>query len=228
MFDYRVELLKQYQQLLLEWKNNNMLYNSLEFYKVYNGDVENSHLVISLIGNQGMKNDIMTSWWTPTKYFLLGNMKGYRVELTEYLIKIIPKENDRDILQEKLSEIRYGKDSGKIIDEEVVEAFVDFLGAVYSIGNITNAALTTKGGALDNWDSKLDNIKKSFTSVGEWKKYVEDNCFEDYFKDEEYNVIIPFWSYGASKLAQATDKDWLEYFVNVKNRIELREKRFSK
>ena len=38
--DYRLELLKEYRELLLNWDNNNMLYNSLKFYKIYNGDVE--------------------------------------------------------------------------------------------------------------------------------------------------------------------------------------------
>ena len=36
--------------------------------------------------------------------------------------------------------------------------------------------------------------------------------------------IIPFWSYGPSKLANATDKDRKEYFENAKRMIEERDK----
>ena len=71
VMDYRLELLKEYRELLLNWDNNNMLYNSLKFYKIYNGDVEHSELVSTLLCREtGKKNDIMTSWWKPTKYFL--------------------------------------------------------------------------------------------------------------------------------------------------------------
>lgn len=229
--DYRVELLAQYHQLFTEWDKNNSLYNTLMFSKLYNDHVENSEIVVGIMGNQNMRNDIMTSWWTPTKYFLFHNTKESRLKLTQYLLENISKENDVNVLQKELSEIRYGKNSNEKIDVSVIKAFMKFLGSIYAIGNMTNAAVTTRGGALDNWDAKLTNIKglKRYSSKQKWKKYVEDNYFQDYFdeNDKEYSKVCPFWSYGSSKLADATDNAWKEYFENVSHKIELREKRIN-
>ena len=111
--DYRVELLAQYHQLFTEWDKNNSLYNTLMFSKLYNDHVENSEIVVGIMGNQNMRNDIMTSWWTPTKYFLFHNTKESRLKLTQYLLENISKKNDVNVLQKELSEIRYGKNSNK-------------------------------------------------------------------------------------------------------------------
>lgn len=55
--------------------------------------------------------------------------------------------------------------------------------------------------------------------------YVKTNKFECYFVDKDpRKEIIPFWSYRPSKLANATDKDWKEYFENAKRMIEERDK----
>ncbi|MGN0494776.1 MAG: hypothetical protein ACI4GW_00975 [Lachnospiraceae bacterium] len=225
MIDYRIELLKEYQELLQNWEKNNILYNSLRFYQLYNGDVENSELVSRRLGkNNETKNDIMTSWWKPTKYFLLKNKKGNRDELTQQLLVHIPRENNVDNLQISLSQIRYSENLEKSIDKAVIDAFLDFLNSIYSLGNMTNAARTTTGGPLDNWDGKLLNIKRTYNEK-EWKKYVETNSFQDYFEDDQYSKIIPFWNYGGKKLAEASDEDWKEYFINVKKRIEQREQR---
>ena len=78
MKDCRRTLLDEFVKLSKDWDNNNMLYNSLMFSKLYPGDVENSVADASLMPKQSdekMRNDIMTSWWTPTKSFLLGNKK---------------------------------------------------------------------------------------------------------------------------------------------------------
>lgn len=78
MKDCRRTLLDEFVKLSKDWDNNNMLYNSLMFSKLYPGDVENSVADASLMPKQSdekMRNDIMTSWWTPTKIFLLGNKK---------------------------------------------------------------------------------------------------------------------------------------------------------
>ena len=50
----------------------------------------------------------------------------------------------------------------------------------------------------------------------------------DYENDDDYETILPFWNYGAKNLAAATDSDWKEYFINVKDRIEKRNKRLKK
>ncbi|MFR8844071.1 MAG: hypothetical protein ACLVGL_02860 [Waltera sp.] len=78
-----------------------MLYNSLMFSKLYPGDVENSVADASLMPKQSdekMRNDIMTSWWTPTKIFLLGNKKELMQKIKERiggsLIGGIPRETD--------------------------------------------------------------------------------------------------------------------------------------
>ena len=136
MKDCRRTLLDEFVKLSKDWDNNNMLYNSLMFSKLYPGDVENSVADASLMPEQSdekMRNDIMTSWGTPTKIFLLGNKK--------------------ELMQKSRKE------------------------------------------------------------------------FECYFVDKDpRKEIIPFWSYGPSKLANATDKDWKEYFENAKRMIEERDK----
>ena len=110
--DYRLELLKEYRELLLNWDNNNMLYNSLKFYKIYNGDVEHSELVSTLLCREtGKKNDIMTSWWKPTKYFLFRSIKGTRTELTDKLLSRIPEKADVEELRLSLSTIRYQEEN---------------------------------------------------------------------------------------------------------------------
>lgn len=229
VMDYRLELLKEYRELLLNWDNNNMLYNSLKFYKIYNGDVEHSELVSTLLCREtGKKNDIMTSWWKPTKYFLFRSIKGTRTELTDELLSRIPEKADVEELRLSLSTIRYQEENEQI-EEDVIIAFMDFLKVIYSLGNMTNSAFTTTGGPLDNWDAKLFNIKSQIKD-DEWKEYITHNCFQDFFdeNDDDYETILPFWNYGAKNLATATDSDWKEYFINVKDRIEKRNKRLKK
>ena len=150
MKDYRMELLKECeegecQKLYMEWNSNNMLYNSLMFSKLYPGDVENSVADASLMPKQSdekMRNDIMTSWWTPTKIFLLGNkkelMQKSRKELEEVLLERIPMGKDEEQLRESLSKIRHEK-TGEKIEKDVIDAFMGFLGSVYAVGNMTSA-----------------------------------------------------------------------------------------
>lgn len=238
MKDYRMELLKECeegecQKLYMEWNSNNMLYNSLMFSKLYSRDVEKSVSDASLMPKQSdekMRNDIMTSWWTPTKIFLLGNKKESRRELEKSLLeefrkKRIPMGKDEEQLRESLSKIRHEKTGGKI-EKDVIDAFMGFLGSVYAVGNMTSAAVTSRGGALDNWDAKLKNIHEKYIKEEKaWVDYVKTNKFECYFVDKDpRKEIIPFWSYGPSKLANATDKDWKEYFENAKRMIEERDK----
>lgn len=238
MKDYRMELLKECeegecQKLYMEWNSNNMLYNSLMFSKLYSRDVEKSVSDASLMPKQSdekMRNDIMTSWWTPTKIFLLGNKKESRRELEKSLLeefrkKRIPMGKDEEQLRESLSKIRHEK-TGEKIEKDVIDAFMGFLGSVYAVGNMTSAAVTSRGGALDNWDAKLKNIHEKYIKEEKaWVNYVKTNKFECYFVDKDpRKEIIPFWSYGPSKLANATDKDWKEYFENAKRMIEERDK----
>jgi hypothetical protein len=238
MKDYRMELLKECeegecQKLYMEWNSNNMLYNSLMFSKLYSRDVEKSVSDASLMPKQSdekMRNDIMTSWWTPTKIFLLGNKKESRRELEKSLLeefrkKRIPMGKDEEQLRESLSKIRHEK-TGEKIEKDVIDAFMGFLGSVYAVGNMTSAAVTSRGGALDNWDAKLKNIHEKYIKEEKaWVDYVKTNKFECYFVDKDpRKEIIPFWSYGPSKLANATDKDWKEYFENAKRMIEERDK----
>ena len=238
MKDYRMELLKECeegecQKLYMEWNSNNMLYNSLMFSKLYSRDVEKSVSDASLMPKQSdekMRNDIMTSWWTPTKIFLLGNKKESRRELEKSLLeefrkKRIPMGKDEEQLRESLSKIRHEK-TGEKIEKDVIDAFMGFLGSVYAVGNMTSAAVTSRGGALDNWDAKLKNIHENdIKEEAKWVDYVKTNKFECYFVDKDpHKEIIPFWSYGPSKLANATDKDWKEYFENAKRMIEERDK----
>lgn len=237
MKDYRMELLKECkegecQKLLEDWNSNNMLYNSLMFSKLYSRDVENSVSDASLMPKQSdknMRNDIMTSWWTPTKIFLLENkkelMQESRKELEEVLLEQIPMGKDEEQLRESLSKIRHEK-TGEKIEKDVIDAFMGFLGSVYAVGNMTSAAVTSRGGALDNWDAKLKNIHEKYIKEEKaWVDYVKTNKFECYFVDKDpRKEIIPFWSYGYSNLASATDADWMEYFSTVTKRIEERDK----
>ena len=132
---------------------------------------------------------------------------------------------DEEQLRESLSKIRNEK-TGEKIEKDVIDAFMGFLGSVYAVGNMTSAAVTSRGGALDNWDAKLKNIHEKYIKEEKaWVDYVKTNKFECYFVDKDpRKEIIPFWSYGPSKLANATDKDWKEYFENAKRMIEERDK----
>lgn len=232
VMDCRIQLLEEYcessaecRELLQTWNQNNMLFNSLRFYQVYNGDVESSALISPLIKGDGSKNDIMTSWWKPTKWFLFRTRNGKREELTKRLLAEIPREADTKKLRDSLSKLRYRNNKDKI-DIAVIEAFMDFLKAIYYLGNMTSSARAITGGALDNWDAKLSNIRSNCTEE-EWIQYVEQNEFQDYFRDNTYPEVITFWNYGPSKLSEASDDDWKEYFINVKERIEQRNKRLS-
>ena len=149
MKDCRRTLLDEFVKLSKDWDNNNMLYNSLMFSKLYPGDVENSVADASLMPKQSdekMRNDIMTSWWTPTKIFLLGNkkelMQKSRKELEEVLLERIPMGKDEEQLRESLSKIRHEK-TGEKIEKDVIDAFMGFLGSVYAVGNMTSAAVTS-------------------------------------------------------------------------------------
>lgn len=223
MKDCRRTLLDEFVKLSKDWDNNNMLYNSLMFSKLYPGDVENSVADASLMPKQSdekMRNDIMTSWWTPTKIFLLGNKKelmqnqgkNWRKSYWNGFLWGRMKSNSEKAYQ------KFGmKNRGKI-EKDVIDAFMGFLGSVYAVGNMTSAAVTSRGGALDNWDAKLKNIHEKYIKEEKaWVDYVKTNKFECYFVDKDpRKEIIPFWSYGPSKLANATDKDWKEYFENAK------------
>lgn len=197
MIDYRRKLLDECeegecQMLSKDWDSNNMLYNSLMFSKLYSRDVEKSVSDASLMPKQSdknMRNDIMTSWWTPTKIFLLGNKKESRRELEKSLLeefreKRIPMGKDEKQLRESLSKIRHEK-TGEIIEKDVIDAFMGFLGSVYAVGNMTSAAVTSRGGALDNWDAKLKNIHEKYIKEEKaWVDYVKTNKFECYFVDK--------------------------------------------
>ncbi len=238
------KLYEECNNLIEKWEENNMLYNSLRFHQLYNAHVEQSNLVendmICIDKNweayyTEWHRDVMTGWWMPTKYFLLKTNKGSRKEQSIELLKKISQKNDLSKLTKELALIRSGKDDG--ISKGVkgaVEAFMDFLEVIYCKGNFTCAAVKKSGGSLDNWDAKLENIKKEYLDSKkwcpcQWKQYVEGNAFQDYFNDEDkfYTEIIPFWDYGPSKLAEATDENWEKYFRNVKNRIMRRNKRLE-
>lgn len=223
------------------WDKNNMLYNSIKFYQIYNRHVERSELVKDdmickkrdWMGEEKWSRDVMTSWWTPTKYFLFKSNKGAREALSEKLLKEISREkNDASKLIRELSSIRYGEDRDKVISKDVFDAFMSFLEVIYCKGNFTCGAMTVSGGSLDNWDEKLENIKKKYLDSNRWdherwKKYVEGNAFQAYFKDGEYTEIEPFWNHGKSELGEAKDKEWRDYFRNVKSRIEIRNNQLS-
>ena len=74
-----------------------------------------------------------------------------------------------------------------------------FLGSVYAVGNMTSAAVTSRGGALDNWDAKLKNIHENdIKEEAKWVDYVKTNKFECYFVDKDphkciYNVFFYFF-----------------------------------
>lgn len=152
-------------------------------------------------------------------------MQESRKELEEVLLEQIPMGKDEEQLRESLSKIRHEK-TGEKIEKDVIDAFMGFLGSVYAVGNMTSAAVTSRGGALDNWDAKLKNIHEKYIKEEKaWVDYVKTNKFECYFVDKDpRKEIIPFWSYGYSNLASATDADWMEYFSTVTKRIEERDK----
>lgn len=168
MKDCRRTLLDEFVKLSKDWDNNNMLYNSLMFSKLYPGDVENSVADASLMPKQSdekMRNDIMTSWWTPTKIFLLGNkkelMQKSRKELEEVLLERIPMGKDEEQLRESLSKIRHEK-TGEKIEKDVIDAFMGFLGSVYAVGNMTSAAVTSRVVPWIIGDAKLKNIHEKY------------------------------------------------------------------
>ena len=143
MKDCRRTLLDEFVKLSKDWDNNNMLYNSLMFSKLYPGDVENSVADASLMPKQSdekMRNDIMTSWWTPTKIFLLGNkelMKKSRKELEEVLLELIPMGKDEEQLRESSSKIRHENRKQKkiVIDGQV--PWISFMLVQYDKCSVT-------------------------------------------------------------------------------------------
>ena len=88
-------------------------------------------------------------------------MQKSRKELEEVLLERIPMGKDEEQLRESLSKIRHEK-TGEKIEKDVIDAFMGFLGSVYAVGNMTSAAVTSRGGALDNWDAKLKNIHEKY------------------------------------------------------------------
>ena len=117
---------------------------------------------------------------------------------------------DEEQLRESLSKIRHEK-TGEKIEKDVIDAFMGFLGSVYAVGNKTSAAVTTRGGALDNWDAKLKNIHEKYIKEEKaWVDYVKTNKFECYFVDKDpRKEIIQLWSLDHSKITKATNKDWM-------------------
>lgn len=232
--DFRVIILEEYSDLLVHWNERNSLYNSLRFYQLFADDVEHADIVDKemIKCSVPMAKDIMTSWWTPIKLFIFRNNDGKRKEKTIELIGKIPKENNLAILTNAISIIRY-KESGKFVMDDLmntVEAMLNFLQAVYTIGNFTNAAYkNNKSGSLDNWDEKLEKIRREKTYEPlEWKKYVEKNYFQVFYQDKKYTKINNFWEHGPNNLGSAMDEEWKAYFENatkyIYNRYDLYKK----
>lgn len=221
MEDFRYIIAKDYYDLVNEWNNNNMLYNSLRFYQIYSGHVEKSEyaLLSYTQTNQLTENiqaDIMTSWWTPVKWFLFRQQEGNRKLLTKKLIELIPKENNLEQLTKTLLLLRY-KDENSL-SREVVNEMLEFLRVVYSGGNLTSNLRTKAKGPLDGWDFKLEEMKFEMSNE-QWAFYVKDNCFQVFFKDEQYQEVKRFWGYGSKNLKDATDADWMQYFKNARQII---------
>ena len=72
---------------------------------------------------------------------------------------------------------------------------------------------------------RLDYVYDGESVDGQLLADFTNSCFDE--KDDDYEKILPFWHYGAKKLAAATDSDWKEYFINVKDRIEKRNERLK-
>ena len=75
----------------------------------------------------------------------------------------------------------------------------------------------------------LNTAVKFFNQLSDYSYSLANKLIDgENLKDDDYEKILPFWHYGAKKLAAATDSDWKEYFINVKDRIEKRNKRLKK
>lgn len=232
MNDLRYLISRDYYELVNNWNKNNMLYNSLRFYQIYNLHIERSDFAknfFSKVINEAENDfapDIMTGWWLPLKWFLFRTKDGNRDHRTAELIEIIPAKNDISILTEELSILRHG--SSTVLSENVVKELLAFLCVIYSEGNLTSVARTNKLGPLDGWNSKLEDLKKQYHDIDKWVKFVEDNCFEMFFQDVQYTKIKEYWQYGSINLCDASDDDWKTYFLTAKELIVKRHEQLKK
>lgn len=223
--DSRVAILEEFHDLYVNWNKRNMLFNSLKFYLLFPGDIENQPLIDKKMikGRDLGTKDIMTSWWLPVKWFLFKTHNGSRQDLTEELICRIPKSNNLEELTVSLSKIRH-RDSQISLEKDVVQAMLDFLEVVYSVGNMTNAVIANRRvGTLDSWDKKIEKIREEeyYKPVyADWKTYVEDNYFQVFYeKGSDYTKVKTFWKGETINLKAASDDEWKAYFQNAKNCI---------
>ena len=188
-----------------DWKNNNILYNSIWFYLNKGYDIEygdkaiESYKILNpyknlqyiyhgtngkvlLIEGQIFNADLMTGWWNPFKYCFLEDTGKSRKDICKDLISKIPK--DKENIVEKLISYRKSKTKEIRNDEEIqeilktlVSSFIDFLKVIYSEGNIIPAPKNWIGRGLDNWCYKLTSIyrKDSTNQVKCWSEYIKKN-----------------------------------------------------
>lgn len=186
-----------------QWKEQNILYNTLYFWCHYDGpDIEFSDSAIQIYKNNvhyenwgeiyhlkgkvlvAPKNniisaDLMTGWWNPFKKIVGLNESTSRKELIEELLAEIEnrgmksKEKEQDVIQWLVNK--------GTCSEETYKYFFKFLKVVYTSGNIVPSAVSYRSGrGLDGWDTKLINISKSLQKEYEgylkvWGNYIRRN-----------------------------------------------------
>ena len=249
-----------------EWDNRNILYNTIWFFlnKKYFPDIEYCDAAIKaykkldcykdctilyhtnvgkvLVSNNGevLSADLMTGWWNPVSYYL-----GWtnRKSITKELLDSIPVAKDDEKVISWITE-------NKSKDNSSAKALLDFLGVIYTEGNIIPSPVNWKGRGIDAWPYKVEKIidafktekkeeKKLYDAIA-WGKYICDNYegidqiqkFNDFIKQNKLemyikdNEIISFWDKNnkPNKWTDATDEQWKDFFNNAKKAIEDRYK----
>ena len=184
--------------------------------------------------------DLMTGWWIPfTKIFKLNKgkvengimQKGFDSWFNDF------KEANSEILN----------------NSKFMKRFNGFLDVVYTVGNTIPAPTSWKPGrGLDNFDYKLDCIRKAFdqnieygqTAIwakyinkyyidakGTWENFIVSNYLKMYFDEDDTNFQKPkrFWeNRPINSGASATLDDWTTYFKNVTACINKRNEEIQK
>lgn len=155
-----------------DWKSWNILYCTLWFAENFSIDVEFCHDALASykkylryknkieFSGKTMSHhevtltaDIMNGWWGPLKILFFENNEIREKGICNLRGKIESSGN-RTTSNENLTDWIY---ENYQIDKAVCQQFFSFLRVVYTVGNMTPAAINTHADKLDSWEYKLKN-----------------------------------------------------------------------
>ena len=140
--------------------------------------------------------DLMNGWWNIFK-----SLSGKKLPNRMRSDNILPLYNEFDQIPDKKISEQLSKKFGHKI--EVWDAFLNYLGTVYTIGNLSPAGANPGGGGLDLWTDKLLTLKQDW-----FDKLSSDQQPED-------SAILNKWKPLLQQLYSSIDKN-----ANWKNFID--------